>query len=83
VRKLRNISREVHQAIDGAQPRWVKVYVCVIGVPAWLYLFFQAVSADGDFKFDSWFDQVAVGAFAIAVVLQMLSLFHASWRHEL
>lgn len=73
--------REFRKALDGAQPLWVKLYVCCVGLPAWAYLAYRA-SADND-PLRGLLGQVAVAAFASAVVLQLSAILRAFWRNDL
>ena len=73
--------REFYRAIDGAYPRWAKVYFWLIGFPAWVYLAYRVLTAD---KFQiTPLDDIAAVAFVSAAVVLNVFLFRAFWRNNL
>jgi hypothetical protein len=72
--------KDFMKALDEAQPRWCKIYIGVIGLPAWLYLGYRAATAN--LLEPDTLDYVAVVAFASSSVIQMAVFFRAFWRHD-
>ena len=81
VRLPRTTLQEFRQAIDDAHPRWAKIYIWAVGVPAWLYMAYRVFTAD-KFEIGS-LDKVAAAAFASAVLVSIFILFRAFWRNDL
>ena len=73
--------REFGRALDHAQPRWAKIYVGVIGLPAWAYLAYRTVTTDSLGLGRS--GCMAVFAFASAVAVQMVVFARAFWRNDI
>jgi hypothetical protein len=76
----RNSLRELYQAIDDAQPLWVKIYIWAVGVPAWCYLAYRFMTTD-TFELN-WLDKVAFGAFATAAIMQMFYFAISSTKRQ-
>lgn len=75
--------KEFRKALDDARPRWAKFYIWLIGVPAWSYLAYRAVTAPKELLQPGELDKLAVVAFASAVIVQMAVLFRAFWRMDI
>jgi hypothetical protein len=73
--------REFRKALDDAHPRWAKIYIWVIGIPAWGYLAYHALTSDS-FELGQ-LGLVAFIAFMSAAALQMAVLFRAFWRNDI
>ena len=73
--------REFRKALDDAQPRWAKIYIWLIGVPAWAYLAYHALTSDS-FELGP-LGVLALIAFVSAAALRMAVLFRAFWRNDI
>ena len=73
--------REFRQAVDDAQPLWVKFYLCGVGLPAWAFLAYRLISDDD--PTGGALGKAALATFSSAVVLQLVTLFRAFWRNDL
>ena len=72
--------KEFKKALDDAHPRWAKLYIWLVGVPAWLYLFYRFETAD---KFEIRpLDEAAFVAFFSASLVSTAVLFRAFWRND-
>jgi hypothetical protein len=81
VRLQRTTIREFYRAIDGAYPRWAKVYFWLVGFPSWVYIAYRVLTAD---KLEiTRLDDIAAVAFVSAAVLLNTFLFRAFWRNDL
>lgn len=67
--------KEFRKAVDRAQPRWAKVYMWVVGVPAWAYWAYRAVATNTFFT-------AAFIVFMSAVAVQTAVIFRAFWRND-
>ena len=72
---------EFRKALDDAHPRWAKIYIWVIGVPAWCYLTYHAVTSDS-FQLGQ-LGVIALIAFISAAGVQIAVLFRAFWRNDI
>jgi len=72
---------EFQQAMWAAHPRWAKIYLYGVGVPAWLYLMVHQFSAADPLSFGMR-EKIAVGLFFSAVLVQMAVLFRGFWRMD-
>lgn len=73
--------KEFRKALDDAHPLWAKIYIWVIGVPAWGYLTYHAVTSDSPEL-----GQLGVIAFIAlmsAAAVQLAVLFRAFWRMDI
>jgi hypothetical protein len=70
---------ELIRAVWSAHPLWGKLYLLCVGVPSWVYLFYQAVIA-GTVRSPS-FD-IAFAAFVTAALLEATFVLRAFSRHE-
>ena len=69
------------RAIWDVHPKWAKVYLYAVGIPAWLYLMIHQFAAADPLHLGS-LEKVAIGLFASAVLVQMAVLFRAFWRMD-
>ena len=73
--------KEFRKALDDAHPRWAKIYIWLIGVPAWGYLTYHTLTSKS-FEFGQ-LGVIAFIAFMSAVAVQMAVLFRAFWRNDI
>ena len=73
--------REFRKELWEAHPRWAKLYLWSVGLPAWTVLAYRSVT--GDAMMDGAIDKVALGSFLSAVLVQMAVLFRGFWRNDL
>ena len=73
--------KELRKALDDAQPRWAKIYMWVIGAPAWGYLVYHSITSDS-YELGQ-VGVIAFIAFMTAVAVQMAVLFRAFWRGDI
>ena len=72
---------EFQSALWAGHPRWAKLYLYLVGVPAWLFLMIHEFTAEDPLSFGA-AEKIAVGLFFSAVMIQMAVLFRAFWRMD-
>lgn len=81
MRLLTGSMKEFRKALDDAQPRWAKIYIGVIGLPAWACLAFRTVTSDS-FELGH-VGYIALAAFISSAAVQIAVLFRAFWRNDI
>jgi len=72
--------REFRQAFWQAHPSWTKLYILLVGVPAWAVMFYQVAIAESP---DSVAFEIALAVFGSAALLQIAIFFWATSRCDL